>query len=412
MAASKSVTFRGEVLAPSHSRYASLILPFVACKKFFQTLFRLSLGLLWLELVEGKTADPLLTSVTFLIFCALSLVSYYCRAYTGFFLLIFCLLWFVDCQIARQKIFRKGQILPTVVECRGDWAVWQRQIPDGRTEYIKFPMSQVAQISLVQTQVRGGAFQEILGTAWQVYLTLCDRSEWLVDETWDTALAFEKANQLSNYFVVPAVVLASEGEGKYAAEPLDLPNVIQKAQLCSTIRSQSSGQQWHIYSEWQASSTWHLCSQILQRFGFLLFAVIVANLMIHLGGLLHFCGSVWFYQPAIGLVDGFDVGFRWQAILELVVALSIMVYKGAQISREEHLYITPKNLTFFLNTQQIDQIETTAIESVLFLKQPLPSLLILTQDQAIEIRELQSLSEFRAMLLQLNEALTAVRQTT
>lgn len=412
MAASKSVTFRGEVLAPSRSGYASFILPFVACKKFFQTLFRLSLGLLWSELIEGKTADSLLTFVTFLAFCVLSLVSYYCRDYAGLILFVFCLLWFVDYQTARQKVFNGKHVLLTAVECRGEWAVWQRQIPDGRTEYIKFPKNQVAQISLVRTQVRGGAFQEILGTAWQVYLTLCDRSEWLVDETWDTTAAFKKANQLSEYFAVPAVVLASEGAGKYAAEPLDLPNVIQKGQLCSTIRCQKSVQQWHIYSEWQALSTWQLGSQILQRFGFLLFAVIVANLMIQLGGLLHFVGSVWFNQPVAGTwLNIFNLTMRWQAILELIAALGIMVYKGAQISREEHLYITPDKLTFFLNTQQVDRIETPAIESVLFLKQPLPSLLILAQDQAIEIRELQQPSEFRAMLLQLNEALAAVRQT-
>jgi hypothetical protein len=413
VAASKSVTFRGEVLAPSRSKYASFILPFVACKKFFQTLFRLSLGLLWSELIEGKTADSLLTIVTFLVFCILSLVFYYGRAYTGFFLLFFCLLWFIDCQIARQTVFSKHHVLATVVECRGDWVLWQRQLVDGRTEYIKFPKTQVVQVSLVRTQVRGGAFQEILGIAWQVYLTLCDRSEWLVNETWDTTLAFEKANQLSEYFAVPAVVLASEGEGKYAAEPLVLPSVIQDTQLCSTIRCQKSGQQWHIYSAWQASSTWQLGRQILQRFGFLLFAVIVANLMIQFGGLLHFSGSVWFNRSVTGTgLEALSFTVRWQAILELAVALGIMVYKGAQISREEHLYITPDKLTFFLNTQQIDQIETAQIESVLFLKQPLPSLLILTQDQAIEIRELQQPSEFRAMLLQLNEALSAVRQTT
>ncbi|NJO78039.1 MAG: hypothetical protein HC827_05600 [Cyanobacteria bacterium RM1_2_2] len=408
MSASKSVTFRGEVFAPSHSGYASLILPFVACKNFLQTLFRLTLGLLWSELVEGKTADPLLTWAGFFAFCTLSLISYYGRAYAGFFLLIFFLLWFIDFQVAQRKVFSKGHRLPTTVECRGEWALWQRQIPDGRTEYIKFPTSQVAQISLLRTQVRGGAFQGILGTVWQVYLTLADRSEWLLDETWDTAVAFGKANQLSDYFAVPAVVLASEGDGKYAAEPLDLPNVIQNAQVCSTIRCQKSGQQWHIYSQWQAVSTWQLGGQILSRFGFLLFAVIVANLMIHFGGLLHFCGSVWFNRSAIGLGEGLNLSLRWQVILELAVALSIMVYKGAQISREEHLYITPDRLTFFLDTQQIDQVETAAIDSVLFLTQPWPSLLILAQDQAIEIRELQNSSEFRAMVLQLNEALTAV----
>lgn len=240
MAIPRSATFRGEALAPTRNMYISLILPFVALKKFLQTLYRLSIGLLWAELMEGKTSDQGFTLIVFLIFCILSLFSYYCRSAIGMMLILGCILWFIDYQLAKGQFLSSKRIVSTVLECRGDWVVWQRQISGDRSEHTKFQVHQIDQISLMRTQVRGGAFQEILGTVWQIYLTLCDRTELLFHETQDTLAAFEKANQLSHYFTVPLVVVGSEGEGLYAAEPLDLQGVTERIRTYPTIRCQKS----------------------------------------------------------------------------------------------------------------------------------------------------------------------------
>lgn len=405
MAIPKSVTFRGEVLAPTRNSYTSLILPFVALKKFFQALYRLSTGLLWAELIEGRTSDQAFTLIVFLIFCVLSLISYYCRAEIGSVLILCCLLWFVDYQIAKGQFLSRKQILLTELKCCRDWVVWQRQTLEGKSDRTKFQATEVAQISLMRTQVYGGAFQESLGTVWQVYLTLCDRTELLFHETQDTLIAFEKSDQLSRYFAVPLIVLGSEGVGSYAAEPLNLQGMTQRTHSCTTIRCQKTAAQWHIYSQWQLSSAWQLFGEILHKFGFLLFAVIVANLMVQFGGLLHIMIAAWFDPQVVMQVNLFHPMLRWQTLLELLFALTIMLIKGAQLSREEHLYITPDHLTFFLNTRKISQVATPAIASILFLKHPFPSLLILTDSQTIEIRELQHETEFRVMLTQLNEAI-------
>lgn len=405
MTASKSIKFRGEVFGLTPSFYASLILPFVALKRFLQTLYQLVVGQLWSELLEGKTANSSLTLSTFLIFCILSLVSYYCRAAISVSLVVGCLLWFVDYRIAKAQFDSGKRSLFTTLEGQGDWVVWQRQTSVDSTEHSQFQTAAVAQISLIRTQIRGGAFQEVLGIGWQVYLTLWDRTELLVHEALDPAIAFAKANQLSHYFAVPVLVLSSEGLGCYAAEPLNLSGVIQRSRFCSTIRCQKSAQRWHIYSQWQASSSWRLVKQILQRCGFLLFAIIAVNLMIQFGGLLHVLIFAWFNPQTVIWVNGLHSGFRWQAILELGLALSMMIVQGARLSQEEHIYITPDRLTFFLNTKQIGDLATPAIDSILFLKQPFPSLLILAGDQTLEIRGLQHETEFRTMVLQLHEAI-------
>jgi hypothetical protein len=341
----------------------------------------------------------------------------------GLILLLCCLLWLIDYQIAKKQ-FLQNERLATTLECQGNWAIWQQhsqQTPvtptrrplKAQMDYAKFQVSQITQISLVRSSVRGGAFQDVLGTIWQVYLTLSDRSELLLSETISIAQAFEQADQLSQQFAVPAIVLASEGAGKYAAEPVNLPTALQTAQASSTIRCQQSAGQWHIYSQWRLISTWQLLCQSLQRFGFLLFTVLVAHWMIQFGGLLHFCGAVWL-RAEIGFeqFDALAWQWPWQSSAGLLLALAIILVKGAQLSRPEHLYVTPKHLTFFLDTKKINQLAASTVASILFLKQPFPSLLILAEDGEVEIRELQHENEFRLMLLQLEKALAVLRKPT
>ncbi len=296
--------------------------------------------------------------------------------------------------------------MPIILEQRGDWLSWQRHRDE--TEHAKFQITEVAQISVVPLQVYGGAFQEIVGIVWQVRLILHNQSEFLIHEAHSATNAFAKAEQLSHHFAVPVIVPGSEGNGQYAAESLNLARSLQRTKVCPTIRCQKSAQQWHLYSEWRASSSWRFLKEVVAKFGFLLFTVIVANLMIFLGGLLHFSLCRWFVPEMIGQIELFPSRFNWIAILQLGLALAIMIYKGAKLSREEHLYITPDQLTFFIGSQRIAQVSTASIKALLFLQQPFPMLLVLTADQTIEICELQHETEFRALLSHLDSAITTL----
>lgn len=394
-------------MAPIRSPYAAFILPIVALKKFFQLLHRLVLSALWSELIQGKAVDQSAAAAIFLILCSLSLIAYYGRAVSGLSFVVCCLLWQIDWQLTRRQ-FLNPKLEFTTLAGRDDWMMWQQ----ASTDHLKFQASEMAQICLIRTQIRAGAFQEIVGTVWQVYLTLYNRSELLLHETPDTLAAFAKATQLSRDFAVPMTVVGSEGTSCYAAEPIgpiDREGSIQRAQTCDTIGCHKSPQRWHIFCQWRFSSTWRWLGESLSKFGFLLFAVIVANLMIPFGGLLH--------QAAVGLGTQAPVSFelnfltlRWQMLVELAIAAGIMLIKGAQLSREEHIYITPATLTFCLGSQKIAQVPTSTVRDLLFLKQPVPTLLILGE-QAIEIRGLQHDTEFRMMLWQLQAALNNFRPT-
>lgn len=417
MARPTPVILRGSLLRSIRGPYAALILPVVALRKVFRLWYELIVHLMWSELIEGKPAESeLLTLLAFLVLCLLSLLSFYLRAYNSLILIGCFLLWFIDYQLAKGQFLRGRAGASVSLVCRGDWVLWQRQAEDGSSDYSKFARVEVAQLSVQRTSVRGGAFRDVLGSVWQVYVERQDHSRLLFHESRSLIDALNQAKLVARAFAVPVVLLDSEGCGPYAAAALgysgrsadptlaDIPNPIP-----NTIQCHSSPQQWHIYSQWRLSSTGHLLRQLAQRCGFLFFTLLVANLMLIWGGLLHGWGAfvlgfsdVWIISLAAPLV-------RWRMFLGLGLAASVLLIQAARLSREEHLYITRDTLTFCLNNKRIAQVPTAAIEAVLFVRQPFPAVWVITPDQAIEIRELQQENEFQMLALQINHALAVLR---
>ncbi|NJN88271.1 MAG: hypothetical protein HC881_20735 [Leptolyngbyaceae cyanobacterium SL_7_1] len=156
-----------------------------------------------------------------------------------------------------------------------------------------------------------------------------------------------------------------------------------------------------------------LLEQIFQEAGFLFFVVAIVNLMILVGKSLFTITALALgpesFDPAALTVSGLLTwsvsDFDWLEVVEAAIAIVVLVLKGAELSREEHLRITNDAVQFSLDHQKIAEIPTKAIEATLFLEQPQLLLLILSDQQAIEIPGLQQEIEFRAMLCKLDEAL-------
>lgn len=109
--------------------------------------------------------------------------------------------------------------------------------------------------------------------------------------------------------------------------------------------------------------------------------------MIQFGGLLHIGIIFWVTKNQLDW-STLAPTLRWQMVAKFLVAVVIMLIKGAQLSREEHIYITLTKLSFVIGTQELGQIATPRIKTLLFLKQPVPSLLVLADNSNIGIREL------------------------
>ncbi|NEQ34641.1 MAG: hypothetical protein F6K04_27375 [Leptolyngbya sp. SIO4C5] len=139
----------------------------------------------------------------------------------------------------------------------------------------------------------------------------------------------------------------------------------------------------------------------LQQSGFLLFVVLTTKFMAVTGELLH--QLLWQNTSIIYLPSLIGLSPEWWDWLEVAIAFGLVLWKGLEISQEEHFYIDAKQLTFCLNRRPIAQLNTAKIETLLYLRSPEPMLLIADRNQAIEITGLQTETEFQALLLHLEQ---------
>lgn len=105
----------------------------------------------------------------------------------------------------------------------------------------------------------------------------------------------------------------------------------------------------------------------------------------------------------------FDPDIGWNGVVKLTIASGILIFQGWHLSREKHIYIDTEQLKYFIDNNKIAQLKTNEIEATLFVKNPAPAILILAQNIAIEIKDLQQ-EEFRALLLKIEEGVMQLRR--
>jgi hypothetical protein len=409
------MSFRGKITYIQKGFYASLIWPLVQVKKAFQLIYNLILKIVWSELIEGKKIDNELASLAvFLIFCLFSLVTYYLQNYRELIIIAFFWVWFLDYWFAKSQYFySKKQTTIFLDNRKNDFVLWYMNLPNGKTRKAKFERSQIGQISISKTYVYGGAFEEKIGTVWEVYVTLCDWSEFLIYEHRKLIDAVKEAKQLVTYFDVPLIFVSSEGNGAYAAQRLNFQESNHQTSWPKTIQFQTTPRKWHIYSKWRLTSSWYLLKQIFQKSGFLLFVLTVTAFMTRFGDLLNFFIAIYLGREDITLelpsiFGWFEPNIVWNDVVKLTIASAILIFKGWHLSREKHIYIDTDQLEYFIDNNKIAQLKTNEIEATLFVKNPDPAILIIAQNIAIEIKDLQQ-EEFIALLLKLEEGMMQLK---
>lgn len=410
-----SKSFRSQITYTQKGFYASLIWPLVQVKKAFQLIYDLILKIVWSELIEGKKIDDELASLAvFLIFCLCSLVTYYLQDYRELILIAFLWVWLLDYWFAKNQYFHsKRKTIICLNNSNSDLVLWQMNLPNVKTRKAKFERSQIGQISISKTYVYGGAFEEKIGTAWEVYVTLCDWSEFLIYQHRKVIDAVKEAKQLATHFDVPLIFASSEGNGAYAAQRLNFQESNHQT-WTKTIQFQTTPHKWHIYSKWQMTSSWYLLRQIFQKSGFLLFVLTIAAFMTHFGDLLNSFMAFYLGREDVTLelpsiFGWFDPNIVWNDVVKLTIASGIIIFKGWHLSREKHIYIDVNKLEYFIDNNKIAQLKTNEIKATLFVKNPDPAILILAQNTAIEIKDLQH-EEFKALLLKLEQGVIHLRR--
>ncbi len=410
------MSFRGKITYTQKGFYASLIWPLVQVKKAFQLIYDLILKIVWSELIEGKKIDELASIAIFLVFCLFSLVVYYLQNYKELIIVAFFWIWFLDYWFAKKQYsYSKKQTIISLNNYNNNFVLWYMNLPNGRTRKAKFERSQIGQISISKTYVYGGAFEEKIGIVWEVYVTLCDWSEFLIYEHRKLIDAVKEAKQLATHFDVPLIFVSSEGNGAYAAQRFNFEKSNHQDSWPKTIQFHTTPRKWHIYSKWRLTSSWYLLKQIFQKSGFLLFVLILAAFMTRFGDLLNSFIAFYLGREDVTLelpsiFGWFAPDIVWNDVVKLTIASGILIFKGWQLSREKHIYIDTDQLEYFIDNSKIAQLKTNEIEATLFIKNPDPAILILTQDKAIEIKDLQQEEEFIGLLLKLDEGVMQLRR--
>jgi len=398
--------FRGKIIYQPLGFYGSLISPLAIVKKTFKFIYDLLLQLIWSELIQGKKfANEIASLLAFLVFSLLSWLFYYLQAYNQIIIILFATIWFVDYQIAKNQFMKNKHLSVTLDFTTENTVIRQIQNPDGNSFKSEFLASQVRQIYISHQQISGGAFQEVVGTVWQIEINLEDGNNLLIDQQKKAFLAVKKAKLLTTYLDVPIIFIFSEGNGKYAAENINLEKLDS---LPQTIKLHKKNDRLHLYSQWQITNSWLLLKQIFEKSGFFLFLLIINAFMLRFGalvngivspffgvkgGVIYFPSIFEWFKPELGLIQ----------LLGLIFAIAVMIVKGANLSRAKHIYLDKHELKFFRDNQKLAQIKTENIETVLLIQEPFPLILILGDNQELIIQDLQQEAEFKAFMLKLEQ---------
>lgn len=402
------MNFRGRIAHYKPGFLSKLIFPLFLFKKYFEWLQNLFVKIIWSELIQGKKVDnQLMNLIIFLAFLIFSWIFYYLENYEAFIFIGFILIWTGDFILAKHQFISGNQnkILLTLDPNKNNEEItWRMYLPDGDKNQYTFLKTAVRSIFIARYLVKGGSFQEVVGTVWQVGLTLDNLQERVLGEDQQVIKAVKKAQSLAKYFNVPIVFESSIGRGKYAAENLNDEQLSLQFSEATILKYKQNKDRVRILSRWTLKQSWHLLGEIWQESGLLLFVLIVSNFMVNFGQFL----DQYFRNNLIDISNIFNwfvPRFSWFDIFELIVAILLIVFKGWQISRRKNIVIDRNYLKYFLGRKYQGQLNTQEIQSILLLDEPNGIILIISPHQSLVIDRFHSEEESTGFLFKIVQAI-------
>ena len=284
--------FQGTTSYLSEHWYAKIISPLVEVKKLLQAIYEFLLQLIWSEFIYGKQLENEIESLlALIIFCLLSLVGYYLRDYIQIILIIFCLIWYLDCWFAKNKYLKNHHKVDIVIyEIDLNKIICCLSLPNNQTQSIfaSSTLEEVSHISINKSPLLGGACQEVLDKVWQIEIHLSNGKHFVIDENSIADESLVTAKKLAKYFKVDIIFSNSQGNNAYIEQELDqriLANLVN--QNLGAIKYDKNLIKGHLYTQWRWSNTWKFLKILCEKAGFLLFIIIMSGFMIKLGGVLH-----------------------------------------------------------------------------------------------------------------------------
>jgi hypothetical protein len=407
----EKVLYQGKAFYPQKSIYAIFIFPLVQIKKIFQALYNLLLKLMWVELVKGEIKQNDLAGILlFILFIALSWLSFILKNYLQLILIVFIVIWYIDIGIARQAYQQQKYNRPLqILEDEAGGIRWLLSLPENKILENSFNWGQVREMAIASRAILGGAFQEKLDQVWQVKLWLYDGSDWVIEEDADLIVVLKVAKKLQSYVTVPIQFAESYGPGDYAIIDLEESKTFIEAVKNWGIKCHKTERKWHLSSVWKFHHSWQFFKQVFKESGFLLFVLLMSAIMLQFGGLINlFVQGFRSQEPVIiefaqspAQLFAF---WNWRSFLAFGTAIALMIYKGWQLSRVKHSFIDQYFLKVNLDNQAIGKVKTPEIEAVLLVPYPDHRILIISAESVVVIPKLPNLADSLLYLTYLQEA--------
>ncbi|MDX2097509.1 MAG: hypothetical protein SFW36_07000 [Leptolyngbyaceae cyanobacterium bins.59] len=99
------------------------------------------------------------------------------------------------------------------------------------------------------------------------------------------------------------------------------------------------------------------------------------------------------------LFTSFNANIEWTDGLEIIAIIFLICYREFDISQQEKIYIDDEYIRFYLNNKKEAQLKISDVKTVVWVKDPKHTILILSPTKVIEIPGLQNEMEFKALLL-------------
>ncbi|MDR9404771.1 MAG: hypothetical protein RI580_15190, partial [Halothece sp. Uz-M2-17] len=344
--------------------------------------------------------------ILFIIFCLFSLAIFHLQAYRGLILVLFFILWFIDRAIAQQYYNKTSNKFLVSLKITDHNLYLRQYLPKGQTIDLEFDRAQIKETAIFPRTLYSDGFQAEIKQCWQVILFLQDETDLLVDEQTTPEKALKKAKILAKALETPIIFLESEGNHPYATREL---SPVSKENT-NTIQLESKNNKYHLYSQWRIRDTWQLFKQILVRSGFLIFVIISTNFMVRFGGILDaFITPFFSQQQAViywpSITQWFSIKFDLETYLELGLAIGIIIFQGAKISRSQHIYLDQSLLKYYVGRHKQGQLKTPEIEAIILISEPDLMVLIFAKNQALTIDALPNPSAHREIVKKLEFAL-------
>lgn len=386
-------------LGSAENRSLSLLLwPLLQVKRIFDALYHSFLSLIWSELMgQPNQVGPMQAAALFLIFCGLSLIIFYLRAYEAAILIALIGIWGCDYQWARWQYLGRRQRTQVSLTINPKTCLYRLSTPGQTVIHRQFHPDRILQIWIARRAILGGALQSAVAERWQVTLYLQDHSQLRMYEESNPRVALRHAQTMAAALPgTPVKFVDSVGNGPYAFSlpQFQLAERYHRREV-PTLKAQRTVQGWQLGTQWSHASFKLVLKRLCESVGFLVFVLLMTEVMESFGALLHGSALAYNDQEAtrlilIAAVRQWDLTPDWPDLAEAAIALVLVLVQLVQIFQAQRLVITADRVTYRRNHGAKTRLPLSTLLPPLMIEGPFPMVLLLGETNGITFTGLDS----------------------